>query len=430
MSKTEHMQLARQGALAIAQWREEHPDELLDFSGASLSNHNLNRADLREADLSRADLMGIKLNQARLYKANLSKSASLMGSFNAADLTQADLTGCILKRAVFTEANLAEANLSGADLSGADLSGANLQNANLSGADLSEAKLRGANLAGADLNRADLNYADLIEANFTGANLGKVTFFRSAFKDAVFNGSIMFHTVFGDCDLSVAAGLEEVNHRGPSTIGTDTLARSVGGIPEGFLRGTGVPDGAVISYRNSGAKRSAPYYTCYISYYSRDRAFAQQLHQDLRALGVTCWSLPADLRGGRWVPETTTSDELGIWITDDVDRGIRYYDKLLVVVSEDSLANEHLREEISRGIRKQEETGTWLLTPVVISDAAYDERNRNVRLLQLSKYRLFDFRGWQDPQAYSAALEKLEQALDATEDASAGMAAEEEDKSP
>ena len=418
MSKTEHMQLARQGVLAIAQWREEHPEEHLDFSGASLSNHNLNRADLREADLSGADLMGIKLNQAKLYKANLSKAASLMGSFNAADLTQADLTRSILKRADLTEANLAEANLSGADLSGANLSGANLQKANLSSADLSETRLRGANLAGADLNRADLNYADLTDADFTGANLGKATFFRSVFSGAVFNGSIMFHTVFGDCDLSVAAGLEEVNHRGPSTLGTDTLSRSAGGIPEEFLRGTGVPDGAVISYRNPGATGSAPYYTCYISYYSGDRAFAQQLHQDLRALGVTCWSLPADLRGGRWVPETTTSDELGIWITDDVDRGIRYYDKLLVVLSEDSLANEHLREEMSRGIRKQEETGAWLLTPVVISNAAYDQRNRNVRLLQLWKYRLFDFRGWEDPQAYGSALEKLHQALNSNEEAS------------
>ena len=430
MSKTEHMQLARQGVLAIAQWREEHPDEYLDFSGASLSNHNLNRADLREADLSRADLMGIHLNQARLYKANLSGAASLMGSFNAADLTQADLTGSLLKRANLTEANLEQADLSGADLSGADLSRANLNNANLSGADLSETKLCGANLAGADLNRVDLNYADLTEANFTGANLGKVTFFRSVFKDAVFNGSIMFHTVFGDCDLSVATGLAEVNHRGPSTLGTDTLSRSTGGIPERFLRGTGVPEGAVISYRDSEATGSAPYYTCHISYYSRDRAFAQRLHEDLRARGVTCWSFPADLRGGRWVPETTTSDELGIWITDDVDRGIRYYDKLVVVVSEESLANEHLREEMSRAARKQEETDSWLFIPVIISDAAYDERNRNVRLLQLSKYMLFDFRGWEEPQSYSAAVDTLHKALRTNEEASAGMEPAEEAESP
>ena len=430
MSKTEHMQIARQGTLAVAQWREEHPNEFLDFSGASLSNHNLNRADLREADLSGADLMGIHMNQARLCKANMSGAASLMGSFNAADLSQANLTRCLLKRANLTEANLAEADLSGADLSGADLSRANLNNANLSGADLSETKLCGANLAGADLNRADLNYADLTEADFTGANLGKVSFFRSVFTDAVFNRSIMFHTAFGDCDLSVATGLAEVNHRGPSTLGTDTLSRSGGCIPEQFLRGTGVPEAAIISYRDSRATGSGPYYTCYIAYYSRDRAFAQRLHEDLRARGVTCWSFPSDLRGGRWVPETTTSEELGIWITDDVDRGIRYYDKLLVVVSEESLANEHLREEISRGVRKQEETDSWLFIPVVISDAAYDERNRNVRLLQLWKYLLFDLRGWEDPQVYAAAVDKLHQALSAIETASAGMAPAEEAESP
>jgi len=48
--------------------------------------------------------------------------------------------------------------------------------------------------------------------------------------------------------LSAVKGLETVTHRGPSTIGPDTIYRSQGKIPEAFLRGAGVPDD-FISYR-------------------------------------------------------------------------------------------------------------------------------------------------------------------------------------
>src|SRR5436189_282954 len=93
-----------------------------------------------------------------------------------------------------------QADLSGADLSGADLSGVNFVKADLSGADLS------------------------------GADLSKV--YISA-------------TIFGDNDLSEVKGLDSVQHKGPSIIGTNTLYRSGGKIPEAFLRGCGVQDSLI-----------------------------------------------------------------------------------------------------------------------------------------------------------------------------------------
>ncbi len=103
-----------------------------------------------------------------------------------------------------------------------DLSEANLSGARLGGAYLGRAILIKADLSGVYLPLANIGEADLSEANLTRAAIG--------------------WTIFGSIDLSTARGLETVKHRGPSTIGIDTLYRSQGNIPEVFLRGAGVPD--------------------------------------------------------------------------------------------------------------------------------------------------------------------------------------------
>jgi uncharacterized protein YjbI with pentapeptide repeats len=141
MAIQEHVEVVKQGAAAIEQWRARNPDTRLDLYGANLSEADLSGADLREAYLCEADLCKVDLSGADLYGANLS---------------EADLSG---------------ANLYGANPRGANLSGANLRGANLSGANLYLANLRGADLYGANLRGADLYGANLREAYLRGANL-------------------------------------------------------------------------------------------------------------------------------------------------------------------------------------------------------------------------------------------------------------------
>ena len=62
MANPEHVKVAQQGAVAIAAWRREHPEETLDLSGANLSWADLSGADLREANLGGADLRGADLD--------------------------------------------------------------------------------------------------------------------------------------------------------------------------------------------------------------------------------------------------------------------------------------------------------------------------------------------------------------------------------
>lgn len=193
-----------------------------------------------------------------------------------------------LIRADLSEANFRRAQLRGADLQGVGLSGEDLSEANLRGRDLSEANLRGADLQGVDLRGANLRGANLRWANLRWANLIRANLSEANLRGAALNG-----TVFADVDLSTTKGLDTCKHLGPSILDHRTLQRS-GRLPLVFLRGCGLPD-RLIDYLPSLLGEAIQYYSCFISYSSKDDAFAQRLHADLQNNGVRCWFAPHDL---------------------------------------------------------------------------------------------------------------------------------------
>ena len=125
------------------------------------------------------------------------------------------------------------------DLMGADLSGATLCKANFVLADIRDANLTGADLRSANftlsiLTRTKLRGADLCDANLQGACVFGADFSGAIFGAHLYEG----RTALGGLDLSVAK-LQGCNHRGPSSIGLDTILKSKGQIPDEFLRGCG-----------------------------------------------------------------------------------------------------------------------------------------------------------------------------------------------
>jgi hypothetical protein len=75
-------------------------------------------------------------------------------------------------------------------------------------------------------------------------------------------------------------GLETCDHYGPSILDYLTLAYS-GPLPLAFLRGCGLPD-SLIEYLPSLLGEPIQYHSLFISYASRDQAFAERLYADLR----------------------------------------------------------------------------------------------------------------------------------------------------
>lgn len=190
----------------------------------------------------------------------------------------------------------------------------------------------------------------------------------------------------------MAQGLETVDHQGPSTIGIDTLYRSHGSIPEVFLRGAGVPDG-VITYSKLLVERPFQYYSCFISYSSRDEALAQCLHADLQNKGVRCWFAPEDLKIG---------DEF----RSRIDESIQGYDRLLLILSESSVKSHWVQKEIETAFEKEAKENRIVLFPIRIDEAVMQSQVGWAADIRRMRH-IGDFRQWKDHGAYQQAFNRL-----------------------
>jgi hypothetical protein len=268
--------------------------------------------------------------------------------------------------------NLKSANLHGANLHAADLSGSNLTEAHMVGA-----YLRGTNLIGANLTNADLN-----GACFKGSELSECDF----------SGAILAFSTFVGIDLRSIKGLEQINHRGPSSIGIDTLYKSQGKIPEAFLRGCGVPN-QMIEYAKLLTKKPIQYFSCFISYSHKDEDFAKQLYSDLQTNNVRCWLALEDMK-------------IGDKIRPTIDDSIRSHDKLLLILSEDSVQSDWVEHEAEHALDLEKERKKGVLFPVRLDGAVMDSKTgwaSNVR----RQRHIGDFTKWKDHNAYKAAFDRL-----------------------
>jgi uncharacterized protein YjbI with pentapeptide repeats len=131
------------------------------------------------------------------------------------------------------------------------------------------------------------------EVNLTGANLTDTVLDVARLTGANLGGAKLDYTVFGNVDLTGVIGLEIREHVGPSTVDYRTIQNS-GSLPLAFLRGVGSPD-SLIEYLPSLLNQAIQYYSCFISYSSKDQDFADRIQADLQSNGVRCWFAPHDL---------------------------------------------------------------------------------------------------------------------------------------
>ena len=295
------------------------------------------------------------------------------------DLSFADLSLINFYRTNFYHTSLYHTNLYHTNLYRANLTGADLSFANLSRADLSRATLGGTTLSHADLSGADLGGTTLSHADLNGARVG--------------------WTNFIDIDLRTVKGLETVEHKGPSSIGIDTIYRSEGRIPETFLRKAGVPED-FLTYMHSLVAHPIEYYTCFISYSSRDQEFADRLYTDLQSKGVRCWFAPEDMK---------TGDK----IRQRIDESIRQYDKLLLVLSQHSIASSWVEFEVEAALAKEDEKHALVLFPVRLDDAVMQCTTSWAAHIKRMRH-ITNFTGWKHHYDYQKALTRLFRDLKAT----------------
>jgi uncharacterized protein YjbI with pentapeptide repeats len=357
MAKSKHLTILKSGINKWNRWREEQPDVTPDLSKIDLRNFDFCEANLEGVDFRKTILGGSCFIGADISNALLSESFLDTAWFNSAKLIETDLTMAHLERAIFPDS----------DLSGAHLNQSILHNVDFSGANLFD---------------VDLSEADLFGAIFCESYLFLTDFSRAR----------LAFTVFADVDLSLAANLERAIHNGPSTLGIDAIYRSNGKIPEKFLRDAGVPESAIhfiLSLQNSPSE----YYSCFISHSTKDKKFIECLYKDLRKAGIRCWLSTNELR---------TGDR----IRDNLDKAIRAYDKLIVVLSKNSVESDWVEKEVETAFEEERKKKKTLLFPIRLDDEVMETNKAWAADIRRSR-QIGDFTKWNNQQSYNTLLSKL-----------------------
>jgi hypothetical protein len=359
MVDQEHLDILKQGVEVWNKWREVHLDIKPDLSGADLSYTDLRNADFSYTKLSHTDLKFANLVEAYLTHSDLSH-ANLIG----VPLIDADLSYSNLSHTLFVESRLKHADLSYTNLNKAQTNETDFSYVNFGGADFSEASFSG--------------------ANFRGANLDFVDFSNSSVE----------YTIFADVDLSTVKGIETVKQSGPSTIGIDTIILSHGKIPEIFLRDAGIPSSIIEQIPALiGSLNPIDFYSCFISYSSKNDDFARRLRVDLLENGVRCWFAPHDMRPGTV-------------ILKGIDEAIRQYDKLLLILSRHSVASNWVEHEVDMALFKEmQKKHQDVLFPIRLDNVILKSPSEWAK--NLCHRYIGDFTKWKQHDDYQQAFNRL-----------------------
>ena len=106
------------------------------------------------------------------------------------------------------------------------------------------------------------------------------------------------------------------------------------------------------------------FYSCFISYASKDNSFAERLYADLQNTGVRCWFARKHMK-------------IGDRIRDTIDQQIRLREKLLVILSSASIASPWVEDEVEAALEEERTSPErrTVLVPIKI-DNAVEETNR------------------------------------------------------
>ena len=135
------------------------------------------------------------------------------------------------------------------------------------------------------------------------------------------------------------------------------------------------------------------FYTCFISYSSRDQQFVERLHADLQANGIRCWFAPRDLK-------------IGDKIRSQVNEVIRIHEKLILVLSESSISSHWMEQEVERVMERESRMNRTVLLPVRLDDAVMMVKSGWAGDIRRTRH-VGDITQWRDHDSYNKALSRL-----------------------
>ena len=144
-----------------------------------------------------------------------------------------------------------------------------------------------------------------------------------------------------------------------------------------------------------------PRYSCFISYSHEDEDFCKVLHRELLDRGVKVWYAPEAMKPGRKLHE-------------QINAALGAYDRLLIVLSEASLASDWVDHEVHRARKRETRDKVRMLFPIRLLSMerlkqweSFDADTGRDSAREIREYYIPDFSEWKDPAVLEAAINQL-----------------------
>jgi uncharacterized protein YjbI with pentapeptide repeats len=339
MANPEHLAKLKEGRKAWNAWVEQKIPSP-DLSGAVLDELDLSGFTFFQVDLRHASLKGTKLERAYVSKCSAE---------------------------------------------GSDWTGVKFQSVNAFFLKAPAAVFDGAHIAGSSIFISDFR-----GASFRNTVFDETHFTLSDLREADLREAGFFTTAFSDTTLTHIKGIETIRAYG-LYLDIQTFFKS-GGLPEPLLRAANIPE-EFITYASSLAGTPIEYYSCFLSYSSKDDDFARRLHADLQAKKIKTWFAPEELKIG---------DRFRLRI----DESIRIHDKLILVISRHSIDSPWVRREVEAALEREDREKKDVLFPIRLDDSIFESREPWAEELRRSRH-IGDFSNWKSHDDYAIVLERL-----------------------
>jgi hypothetical protein len=154
------------------------------------------------------------------------------------------------------------------------------------------------------------------------------------------------------------------------------------------------------------------FYSTFISHSSRDIEFVEALNSALRDAGIKVWYAPEDL-----VP--------GEKLRDQIKRAIRSFDKLILVLSTNSMTSNWVATETRDAIKRETDEGKQVLFPIAVAPMdeiraweCFDSDTGRDMAVEVRQYYIPDFVNWKNDVVFEKQFGRLLKGLTAHDHAS------------
>lgn len=143
-------------------------------------------------------------------------------------------------------------------------------------------------------------------------------------------------------------------------------------------------------------------HSCFISYSTKDEEFARRLYSRLVQANIRVWFAPEDLKGGAKLHE-------------QLFEAIHFHDRLLLVLSEHSIASEWVMTEIRRARQVEAKEKRRKLFPIRLFGfdrlrdwSCFDSDSGKDLAIEVREYFIPDFSQWTDSESFEKAFNRLQ----------------------